>query len=44
MLMHLQTLKEAKDYFKRKIEFIAKQIEKIQPLVMEKQSLAQGKL
>eukprot|EP00112_Aurelia_sp_Birch-Aquarium-sp1_P003208 Seg1358.2 transcript_id=Seg1358.2/GoldUCD/mRNA.D3Y31 product="Prefoldin subunit 5" protein_id=Seg1358.2/GoldUCD/D3Y31 len=37
-----KSLQDAKNYFKRKIDFIVKQIEKIQPLLMEKQTLGQA--
>ena len=40
--LSLQTVVEATKYLKRKKDFIAKQIEKIQHLIFEKQSLVQG--
>ncbi|XP_065053416.1 prefoldin subunit 5-like [Rhopilema esculentum] len=37
-----KTLQEADDYFKRKIDFITKQVEKIQPIHAEKQAFMQA--
>ena len=39
-----QNVSEAKDYFKRKIEFVGKQMEKIQPTLVEKQRIRQGEI
>lgn len=33
----------AKEYFKRRIDFLTKQIEKIQPVLQEKYKMKQGK-
>lgn len=38
----LQTAEDAKDFFKRKIDFLTKQMEKIQPAVQEKHAMKQG--
>lgn len=40
----LQTAEDAKDFFKRKIDFLTKQMEKIQPALQEKHAMKQGKL
>eukprot|EP00794_Sanderia_malayensis_P003225 gene3225-3703_t len=37
-----KSVKDAKDYFKRKIEFIGKQVERIHPILAEKQSIGQA--
>jgi hypothetical protein len=39
----LQTAEDAKDFFKRKIDFLTKQMEKIQPALQEKHAMKQGK-
>ena len=41
-LFILQSVDKAKDYFKRRIEYITKQIEKIQPILQEKYKMKQG--
>lgn len=38
----LQTAEDAKDFFKRKIDFLTKQMEKIQPALQEKHAMKQG--
>jgi hypothetical protein len=43
-LLILQTAEDAKDFFKRKIDFLTKQMEKIQPALQEKHAMKQGKL
>jgi hypothetical protein len=40
----IQEVKKAKEYFKRKIDYITKQIEKVQPLLHEKYRMKQGKM
>lgn len=42
--MTLQTAEDAKDFFKRKIDFLTKQMEKIQPALQEKHAMKQGKV
>ncbi|OCT92991.1 hypothetical protein XELAEV_18016057mg [Xenopus laevis] len=37
-----KTVKDAKDFFKRKVEFLTKQIEKIQPALQEKHAMKQA--
>ncbi|CAH2224755.1 prefoldin subunit 5 [Pelobates cultripes] len=37
-----KTVNDAKDFFKRKIDFLTKQIEKIQPALQEKHSMKQA--
>ncbi|ETE71705.1 Prefoldin subunit 5 [Ophiophagus hannah] len=37
-----KTVDEAKDFFKRKIDFLTKQIEKIQPALQEKHAMKQA--
>lgn len=39
-----KTAEDAKDFFKRKIDFLTKQMEKIQPALQEKHAMKQGKL
>lgn len=39
----LQNVDDSKAFFKRKIEFLTKQIEKIQPVLQEKHAMKQGK-
>ena len=39
---YLQTLEEAQDYFKRKVEFLSTQIEKVQQVGREKSGIRQG--
>ena len=39
----LQSVDKAKDYFKRRIEYVGKQIEKIQPVLQEKYKMKQGR-
>lgn len=39
----LQNVEDSKAFFKRKIEFLTKQIEKIQPVLQEKHAMKQGK-
>lgn len=39
---YLQSPVKAKEYFDRKVEFITKQMEKIQPLLQEKYRTKQG--
>lgn len=43
VLFFFQTVDDGKSYFKRKIEYITKQIEKIQPVLREKYAMKQGK-
>lgn len=38
-----QTADDARDFFKRKIDFLTKQMEKIQPALQEKHAVKQGK-
>uniref|UniRef100_A0A0D9QZM3 Prefoldin subunit 5 n=1 Tax=Chlorocebus sabaeus TaxID=60711 RepID=A0A0D9QZM3_CHLSB len=38
-----KTAEDAKDFFKRKIDFLTKQMEKIQPALQEKHAMKQGK-
>lgn len=38
-----QTADDARDFFKRKIDFLTKQMEKIQPALQEKHAMKQGK-
>ena len=38
-----QSLSQAKDYMKRKIIFVTKQMEKVQPILMEKSKMRQSK-
>lgn len=38
----LQNVDDSKVFFKRKIEFLTKQIEKIQPALQEKHAMKQG--
>lgn len=40
----LQTINEASMYFKRKVDYLTKQIEKVQPQLQEKFNMKQGKL
>lgn len=42
-LPKFQNVENGKDYFKRKIEFVTKNMEKIQPLLQEKYKVKQGK-
>ncbi|KAE8627005.1 hypothetical protein XENTR_v10006831 [Xenopus tropicalis] len=37
-----KTVEDAKDFFKRKVEFLTKQIEKIQPALQEKHAMKQA--
>ncbi|KAI2565939.1 PFDN5 isoform 1 [Pan troglodytes] len=37
-----QTAEDAKDFFKRKIDFLTKQMEKIQPALQEKHAMKQA--
>uniref|UniRef100_A0A8C6MJI5 Prefoldin subunit 5 n=1 Tax=Moschus moschiferus TaxID=68415 RepID=A0A8C6MJI5_MOSMO len=37
-----QTAEDAKDFFKRKIDFLTKQMEKIQPALQEKHTMKQA--
>uniref|UniRef100_A0A2I3G3U4 Prefoldin subunit 5 n=1 Tax=Nomascus leucogenys TaxID=61853 RepID=A0A2I3G3U4_NOMLE len=37
-----ETAEDAKDFFKRKIEFLTKQMEKIQPALQEKHAMKQA--
>ncbi|NXI49701.1 PFD5 protein, partial [Chloroceryle aenea] len=37
-----QTADNARDFFKRKIDFLTKQMEKIQPALQEKHAMKQG--
>ena len=37
----LQTAEDAKDFFKRKIDFLTKQMEKIQPALQEQHAMKQ---
>lgn len=39
----MQNVEDSKAFFKRKIEFLTKQIEKIQPVLQEKHATKQGK-
>lgn len=39
----MQNVEDSKAFFKRKIEFLTKQIEKIQPVLQEKHAMKQGK-
>jgi hypothetical protein len=39
----LQTIEDAKDYFKRKVEFLIVQIEKVQAVGREKSTVRSGK-
>uniref|UniRef100_A0A8C0LD31 Prefoldin subunit 5 n=1 Tax=Canis lupus dingo TaxID=286419 RepID=A0A8C0LD31_CANLU len=39
-----KTVEDAKDFFKRKIDFLTKQMEKIQPALQEKHAMKQGKV
>jgi prefoldin subunit 5 len=39
-----QTIEEAQSYFQRKIEYLAKQIEDVQPSLLEKQKTREGTL
>ena len=39
-----KTAEDAKDFFKRKIDFLMKQMEKIQPALQEKHAMKQGKI
>lgn len=39
----VQNVEDSKAFFKRKIEFLTKQIEKIQPVLQEKHAMKQGK-
>uniref|UniRef100_A0A8C8WNV4 Prefoldin subunit 5 n=1 Tax=Panthera leo TaxID=9689 RepID=A0A8C8WNV4_PANLE len=39
-----KTAEDAKDFFKRKIDFLTKQMEKIQPALQEKHAMKQGKV
>lgn len=41
--LHLQNVGDSKAFFKRKIDFLTKQIEKIQPALQEKHSMKQGR-
>lgn len=41
-LFILQSVGDAKDFFKRKIDFLTKQMEKIQPALQEKHAMKQG--
>lgn len=43
VLPSLQNVNDSKAFFKRKIEFLTKQIEKIQPVLQEKHAMKQGK-
>lgn len=38
-----QTADDAREFFKRKIDFLTKQMEKIQPALQEKHAMKQGK-
>lgn len=38
----LQNVEDSKAFFKRKIDFLTKQIEKIQPALQEKHAMKQG--
>lgn len=40
--MSLQNVEDSKAFFKRKIDFLTKQIEKIQPALQEKHAMKQG--
>ncbi|XP_078063818.1 prefoldin subunit 5 [Mustelus asterias] len=37
-----KTVEEARDFFKRKVEFLTKQIEKVQPALQEKYTMKQA--
>uniref|UniRef100_A0A8C0YZ80 Prefoldin subunit 5 n=3 Tax=Canis lupus TaxID=9612 RepID=A0A8C0YZ80_CANLF len=37
-----ETAEDAKDFFKRKIDFLTKQVEKIQPALQEKHAMKQA--
>ena len=41
--MTFQPVDKGKEYFKRRIDFLTKQIEKIQPLLQEKFKMKEGK-
>lgn len=41
--LHLQNVEDSKAFFKRKIDFLTKQIEKIQPALQEKHGMKQGR-
>lgn len=40
--LSLQNVEDSKAFFKRKIDFLTKQIEKIQPALQEKHAMKQG--
>lgn len=42
-VFYSQPLEEAKKYFKRKVDFVTKQMEKVQPVLIEKSKMRQGK-
>ncbi len=42
VMFSFQNIKDAKQYFKRKVDFISKQIERIQPMLVEKSNIRQG--
>lgn len=43
VFLSMQNVEDSKAFFKRKIEFLTKQIEKIQPVLQEKHAMKQGK-
>lgn len=41
---NVQTVEEAKSYFQRKVEYLSKQVEEVQPTLVDKQKMRDGKL
>jgi len=42
IILCFQDLKSAEEYFQRKMEYVTAQIEKIQPILIEKHKMRQG--